>query len=400
MVQSKLEYETLKFEDNKENIKVVLLRYFYFEFPKLELDFDVKIKDGILYSEASQSRLDNKFSKILTNGLNNLKSSLTGKSVVYIHRNSGIPLIGHNAFGIIDRNTSLIEIKPITGCNLNCVFCSVDEGKDSRKVADYVIEKDYLVEELKKLIQFKDSDDIEINIGTNGEPLLYADTIPLISDLKEIKQIKRISINTNGTLLTEKTIDELKHAGLTQINLSLNALDKDLASKLCGAAYNLDHITKVAKYAAKTMDIIIAPVWVPGLNDKEMPKLIEFGKKIGAKYVAIQNFLSYKLGRNPAKQKSWDTFYEELKQFEKEYDMKLIFNAADFQIKKTKSLPNPFKKGEKIKLKLITLGRQKNEKLATAKGRVISIITNSSIGKDIKAEIVRTKHNIIVAKEI
>ncbi len=399
-MKSKLCYETLKFEDNKDSIRVLLLKYFYFEFPKKELDFEIEVKAGILYSDVPQAKLENKFNRILTKSLSALKNSLNGKPAVYVHKNSGIPLIGHNAFGIVDRNTSLIEIKPITGCNLNCVFCSVDEGKDSKKTVDYVIEKDYLVQELIKVVKFKEISDIEINIGTNGEPLLYADILPLIEDIHRINEVKIISINTNGTLLTKSLIDEMVKAGLTQLNLSLNAIDPAIAQKLAGNNYNLQHVLDMAKYAASVngLNVIIAPVWVQGLNDAEIPKLIGFSKRIGAKHIAIQNFLNYPHGRNPVKQKSWDRFYEELKLMEKDSGQKLIFDAVDFRIVPAKKLPVLFKKGETIKLRLSLLGRYPDEKLAFARDRVISVITDSKLGAKIAAKIMRTKHNIIIAK--
>ena len=393
---AKLNFETIMFNEKGENIKVVLLKYFYFEFPKVEF----YVEDGALCADISQTKLENKFNKILITGLNQLTSLLSGKPATYIHQNSGIPLIGHNAFGIVDRNTSMIEIKPMTGCNLNCIFCSVDEGKDSRKVSDFVIEKDYLVNVLRELIEFKDVDDIEINIGPNGEPLLYADIIPLIQDMKKISNISRISMNTNGTLLTKSLIDNLVEAGLTQINISIDALDKEVATKLAGTIYNLEHLKQMAEYAVSKLDVVIAPVWVPGINDGEIPKLIEFGLKIGVKRVAIQNFLSYKFGRNPVKQKGWDEFFVQLKDFEKKYNIKLIFDETDFMIQKTNKLPNPFKKKEILKLRLECLGKRKNEKLAFSKDRVISVITNKDVGQTVKVELVRVKHNIVVGKEI
>lgn len=400
-MDARLDYETLKFSSLNGKIRAILLKLFYFDFDTTEFgSLEYKIDNGVFYANTSQTKLENKFNKILANGLINLKSLLNEKPVLYIHKNSGIPLIGHGVFGIVDRNTSLIEIKPITGCNLNCIFCSVDEGKDSKKVADFVIEKDYLVSELKKLIQFKECDSIEINIGTHGEPLLYADIVPLIKDLHSIDVIKVISINTNGTLLTESFIDDLADAGLTRINLSLNALDSKLATKLAGTNYNLDHILKMAKYGISKLQLAIAPVWVPGYNDDEIIKIIEFAQKINATYVGIQNFLNYKNGRNIVKQKPWDKFFEELKVFEQKTGMKLIFDESDFNIKKTKKLPNPFKRNEILKLKLLYLGKNKNEKLAIAKDRIISVITNKDISQIVKVKVLRVKHNIIVSKEI
>ena len=47
---------------------------------------------------------------------------------VRITADSDIPLVGSLYFGIIDRGTSLLQVRPSCGCNLNCPFCSVDAG--------------------------------------------------------------------------------------------------------------------------------------------------------------------------------------------------------------------------------------------------------------------------------
>ncbi|HDD34251.1 MAG TPA: radical SAM protein, partial [Thermofilaceae archaeon] len=46
-----------------------------------------------------------------------------------------IPLIGHLAFGIVDRGTNLLQIRPTSSCPLSCVFCSVDAGPASKRRA-------------------------------------------------------------------------------------------------------------------------------------------------------------------------------------------------------------------------------------------------------------------------
>ena len=60
---------------------------------------------------------------------------------------------------------------------------------------------------------------------------------------------------------------------------------------------------------------MIAPVYMPGINDEEMPELIEFALKIGAGKrwppLGIQKFEHYRLGRSPGKIKAenWWHFY-------------------------------------------------------------------------------------------
>ncbi|MFP3179020.1 MAG: radical SAM protein, partial [Thermocladium sp.] len=34
------------------------------------------------------------------------------------------PLVGSLAFGIIDRGTNVIEVRPTSICSLSCIFCS------------------------------------------------------------------------------------------------------------------------------------------------------------------------------------------------------------------------------------------------------------------------------------
>ncbi|MHA1213282.1 MAG: hypothetical protein ACTSSH_12600 [Candidatus Heimdallarchaeota archaeon] len=50
-----------------------------------------------------------------------LKNLSTKKPLIYIPDNYfGIPLIGSMYFGVIDRGTSLLQLRTLTGCPLNC----------------------------------------------------------------------------------------------------------------------------------------------------------------------------------------------------------------------------------------------------------------------------------------
>ena len=49
-------------------------------------------------------------------------------SVIKIDKKSNIPLYGVDFLGIIDRGTNIIELKPITTCNLKCKYCFVRSG--------------------------------------------------------------------------------------------------------------------------------------------------------------------------------------------------------------------------------------------------------------------------------
>ena len=248
----------------------------------------------------------------------------------------------------------------------------------------------------------KKIDNIEAHIGTQGEPLLYAPLADLIEDLSAIPEVSTIALDTNGTLLTKTKVDELIDAGLTRFCFSINALDKELAEKIANTAYNLKHILEIIEYISKKdVELIITPVWVPGINDKEIPKVIELSKKLKCK-IGIQNFLNYQFGKNPAEQMSWEEFIEKMKKFEKEFDVHLLFDfKKDFKIRETKKLPKPFKKGDIIKAKIVSSGRLKNEMLAVANNRTISIYdSDAKINSIVKLKITREKHNIFAAAVI
>ena len=166
---AKLEFNDISFEDIGSKIKINFLRIFYTEIDKKELEKIGKfsVKENVIEFDASEAKANKKFNFLLATAFKNLKSKITGKNTIYVHQNSGIPLIGNQAFGLVDRNTSIIEVRVITGCNIDCVYCSVDQNQ---RPTDFVVEKDYLVQGFKELVVHKKINDIEAHIGTQGEP--------------------------------------------------------------------------------------------------------------------------------------------------------------------------------------------------------------------------------------
>lgn len=390
---TRLEFNDLRFYHENDFVKVIFLKHFYFEIKNEDLKkiADYSIGESFIDFDASEKR-SSKFYELVDRGIANLKSVVTNRKTVFLYKGVRIPLIGNNSFGIVDRGSNLIEIKPICGCNLDCMYCSVDEKKRS---VDFLVDNDYLVEELNKVVDLKKSNDIEIHIGCNGEPLLYANLMPLVKAISEIDKIKRISMDTNGTLLTEKIIDDLCDAGMTRFNLSLNSLDAEKAKKIAGGGFSVNHARNIAKYiTSKGVKLTLAPVWMQGVNDEDMEEIIKFGKEIGAD-LGIQNFLSYQFGKNPVKEYSMEEFYAKLSSLEKKYDVKLILSASDFGIVTDNSLKKVFDKSDIVDAVMVSDGRLPNERIAVSKDRCISIYdTNKKIGARVKVKITKSKHNI------
>ncbi len=402
MNKTTLNFETLSFRLSKDNLVVTLLNLFQTKIPVSELEkissFSVE-KNAIIFDSLDSEKVEMKFDYLLQKYLKNLHTKLTGNKATYIHRNSGIPLIGNVAFGIVYRGSSIIEIKTNNGCNLDCVYCSISEGLSSKQ-NDFVVEKDYLIEELQKLITFV-GEPVEVHIGVQGEPFLYGDMENLIEDLQNMQDVHTISIDTNGTLLTTEKIDSLSKCDKLQYNLSLDAIDSDTAKKVAGVKnYNIEHVKKIISHAAKKNKVIVAPVMTKGFNIEEMENIINWVKSLEVQpTLGIQNFLRYKTGRNIAKEIPWNDFYQMLEKLEKKHDIKLRLSKDDFNVKKTKTLPKPFFETQEVNAVIKCVGRFPNSVIAVAGERSITIPNCKYVeDKKIKIKITRDKHNVYTGK--
>ncbi|MBI2572489.1 radical SAM protein [Candidatus Woesearchaeota archaeon] len=398
-------YETLSFTKTESHLVVTLLKLFTTKIPLSEItaigEFSLPNPNTITFNIGDEDKIQRKFSYVLENYFDHLTTKLTGNPATYIHKNSGIPLIGNVAFGIVYRNSSIIEIKPVTSCNLDCVYCSISEGLSSTK-HDFVVELDYLLEELDKILQFV-NEPLEIHIGVQGEPFLYADMDLLIERLQLLELVHTISIDTNGTLLNKDRIDRLAKCTKLQINLSLDAIDPEKAKIIAGTKnYNVEHVKEIIKYASQKLNVIVAPVLTKGFNEDEMDKIIEFIKSLPKQPIlGIQNFLRYKTGRNAAQEIPWEDFYALLEKLEKKHHIKLKLSKEDFHIRKIKPLPKPFNEGDILYARVKCPDRFPHSIIAVAKDRNIAVpLCEYKKDKKIKVQIVRDKHNIFTAKVV
>ncbi len=327
---------------------------------------------------------------------------------------SSIPLVGCIAFGLIDRGTNLIQVRPISTCPLSCIFCSTNAGPKSRiRQTEYIVPLDYLVEEFEKITAFKGKRKIEAHIDTVGDPITYPYIAELVSRISQIEGVEVVSLQTHGSILDEKMLDRLSAAGLTRINLSVDALDPELARKLADTEwYDVKKVIQLMEYITSntSIDLLLAPVWIPKINDAEIPKIIELAKKVGAGKrfppLGIQRYEIHKHGRKVkgVRAHSWKYFYARLREWEKEFGVKLVLRPEDFGIHKRRMLPIPYRKYETVKVRVVGPGWLRREKLAvTLNGdRTVTLVNAEEIPVEakLKARIVANKHNIFVAEPI
>lgn len=327
------------------------------------------------------------------------------KQLINVTKESGIPILGAIPFGIIDRGTNLLQVRPTSICNLNCTFCSTDSGVFSKiHTTDYIVDVNYLVDWTSDVVEYKiksSCEKVEINLDSVGEIVTYPKLAELVKGLKEIKGVYFISMQTNGCLLTHKLVDELEIAGLGRINLSIHTLDKEKAKTLAGVpSYDLDKIIDIANYISKSkIQLFITPVWIPKVNDDDIIELIKFTKSINAR-LGLQKYETYRYSRKikSAKEINYWKFYKQLSEWEKKFDVKLKLTAQDMGISKCKRIPEDFKVGDKLQVKIVCPGWVAGQMIGEAKNRCISINNcHANIGSLIRVKIVETKNSIYVA---
>jgi uncharacterized Fe-S cluster-containing radical SAM superfamily enzyme len=323
-----------------------------------------------------------------------------------------IPLLGCIAFGLIDRGTNLIQVRPSSNCPLSCIFCSTNAGPKSKiRQTEYTVPIDYLVEEFTKIAALKGNDRLEAHIDTVGDPIVYPKLVELVSKLNQVKGVETVSMQTHASVLNEKILDKLSDAGLTRINLSLDALDFELAKHIANTEwYDVGKICELMKYVISCTHIklLVSPVWVPKLNDAEIPKIIQLTKKPETKNLfpplGIQKYEIHKHGRKVKNTRplSWRKFYQQLRNWEKEFTVKLVLNRQDFGIHKSTMLSVPYRRSEITKVEIVGPGWLCKEKLAVTnhKDRCFTIVNAEEIpiGAKLKARIVANKHNLFIAE--
>lgn len=174
-----------------------------------------------------------------------------------------------------NREVNYLRISVTDRCNLRCRYCMPEVG-----VPDVGHEKIMTLEQIVKLV------DIGVKAGirnirlTGGEPLVRKGIVDLVEQIRRNQKIEEIAITTNGLLFT-KMAKELKRAGLTRVNFSLDTLDEDKFNYIT----RLGSLIPVQKAIETAISLNLNPVKVnvvvmKGFNDDEILDFVELAKQL------------------------------------------------------------------------------------------------------------------------
>lgn len=321
---------------------------------------------------------------------------------IILDRASGVPLIGSIAFGVVDRGSSLIQVRPSSACNMKCTFCSTSANDFVLHPVNYVVDADYLVAWVREVAAFKGK--LHVNIDSVGEPMAYQQLPYLIRQLTTLPEVYFVSMQTNGTLLDATTIPALEKVGLRRIHLSIHSLHEQRSQKLFGNKhYSLAKVLRAIELLQKSkVEVLLAPVWLPRVNDTDIVDLIRFAKERSLR-IAIQKYEEYRYSRKEqgAKRMNFFHFYQQLQGWEKEFDIQLVYHAKDLDVYSAPRLPEVFKVHEVVQGVVTAPGWMAGQMLCAAKNRSITVVRcDAAVGDRINVRLLETNHNIYLAEMV
>ncbi len=158
-----------------------------------------------------------------------------------------------------------LRISVTDRCNLRCVYCMPPEG-----VKFQPHEQILRYEEIVEVVKAAASLGVKRLRLTGGEPLVRRDIEKLVAMLSAIPGIEDIALTTNGIFLA-KMAKELKEAGLTRVNISLDSLREDRFREITRGG-ELSRVLEAieASIAVGFSPVKLNVVLMKGFNDDEM----------------------------------------------------------------------------------------------------------------------------------
>ena len=169
------------------------------------------------------------------------------------------------------RRIDYLRLSVTDRCDLRCCYCMPKGFCGFLEPAHWLN-----FDEIERLIAVFGTLGVHRVRITGGEPLLRRDLPQLVARLRRLKGIEDLSLSTNATQL-EKHADDLKAAGLTRINVSLDSLQRDRIERITGRdCYDRIIAGLMAGKCAGLAPIKINMVVMRGVNDDEIDDMAAF----------------------------------------------------------------------------------------------------------------------------
>ena len=172
------------------------------------------------------------------------------------------------------RSITYLRLSVTERCNLRCRYCMPEEGVLKKSHNDMLTE-----EEMVQAVRAAATLGVTKLRITGGEPLVKKNIVSICKNCAAVPGIREVCITTNGILLPQYAAD-LKTAGVTRVNLSLDTLDAQKYARITRWGSLDDAMAGLhASLNAGFEKVKINAVLIGGFNDDEIPALAELTKR-------------------------------------------------------------------------------------------------------------------------
>ncbi|NHH85384.1 GTP 3',8-cyclase [Cobetia sp. MB87] len=172
------------------------------------------------------------------------------------------------------RRIRYVRLSVTDRCDFRCVYCMSEEMTFLPR--DEVLS----LEEIALLARAFVELGVEKIRLTGGEPLVRRDIGKLVDEIGALEGLKDFSMTTNGAGLA-KHAAQLKAAGMSRLNISLDSLDPERFKALTRTG-DLDKVIAGIRAAREEgFRIKLNAVVLKGRNDHEVVSLVEFAREEG-----------------------------------------------------------------------------------------------------------------------
>ena len=185
----------------------------------------------------------------------------------------------HDGFG---RTIDYLRVSVTDRCNFRCVYCMPPDGIPSVSHDDIL-----RYEELLRIIRLFAELGIKHIRLTGGEPTVRRGLVKLIREIHDMPGIETISMTTNGLLLPEM-LDDLKDAGLSSVNISLDTLKEERFDEITRTTGNLPKVLEAIGLSEEAgFSTKVNCVAMRGVNDDELADIASLAKDrdIGVRFI-------------------------------------------------------------------------------------------------------------------
>ncbi|MBN2232569.1 MAG: GTP 3',8-cyclase MoaA [Deltaproteobacteria bacterium] len=182
-----------------------------------------------------------------------------------------------------NRPVSYLRVSVTDRCNLRCRYCVAGELFDFIPCAGIL-----RYEEIVRVVRALAPVGIDKVRLTGGEPLVRRGLPRLVAMLRQIDGIRDVGLTTNGVLFAECG-RELRDAGLTRVNISLDTLRRDRFAELTRRDFFSRAMAGIDAAVELGFDPVkINVVAMRGVNDDELVDFVRFGRDRGVEVRFIE----------------------------------------------------------------------------------------------------------------